>query len=114
MTLFHPPRRGSPRIFRSFSSTRQGVWAPAAPGTVKAMNVLVTGATGFVGSALIPRLERDGNEVVAFARSRDRVRAAVPVIEGDAITGTGLDEALAGVDVAYFLIHSMEPPTAAN
>jgi uncharacterized protein YbjT (DUF2867 family) len=78
------------------------------------MNVLVTGATGFVGSALIPRLERDGHHVVAFARSRARVRTAVSVIEGDAITGRGLDEALAGVDVAYFLIHSMEAPTAAN
>ena len=78
------------------------------------MNILVTGATGFVGSTLIPRLERDGHDVVAFARSRARVLTAVPVIEGDAITGRGLDEALAGVDVAYFLIHSMEAPAAAN
>src|SRR2546429_7428722 len=99
-----PPARGPPAFFQSLPARGGGgVGPPAAPGTVKAMNVLVTGATGFVGSALIPRLERDGNEVVAFARSRDRVRAAVPVIEGDAITGTGLDPALAGVDVAYFL-----------
>ena len=33
----------------------------------------------------------------------------MPVVAGDAVTGTGLDEALDGIDVAYFLIHSMEP-----
>ena len=31
------------------------------------------------------------------------------MIAGDAVTGAGLDEALDGIDVAYFLIHSMEP-----
>jgi uncharacterized protein YbjT (DUF2867 family) len=36
------------------------------------------------------------------------VRADIPVVRGDAITGHGLDDALAGIDVAYFLIHSME------
>jgi uncharacterized protein YbjT (DUF2867 family) len=70
--------------------------------------VLVTGATGFAGDALIPRLLRDGHAVRAFARTPSRVRHDVPVVQGDAITGAGLPEALAGIDVAYYLIHSME------
>lgn len=45
----------------------------------------------------------------AFARSPERVGADVEVVGGDAVTGAGLDEALAGIDVAYYLIHSMEP-----
>jgi uncharacterized protein YbjT (DUF2867 family) len=72
------------------------------------VNVLVTGASGFVGAALIPRLQRDGHDVRAFGRAAGRVRAEVPVVEGDAVTGAGLDAALEGVDCAYFLIHSME------
>src|SRR3954464_7693528 len=70
--------------------------------------ILVTGASGYVGAALIPQLARDGHAVRAFAR--DPARVTVPVAEvvtGDAVTGAGLDAALDGVDVAYFLIHSM-------
>lgn len=73
------------------------------------MTHLVTGATGFVGSSLIPRLLDDGYDVRAFARDPSRVLADVPVVAGDVVTGAGLDEALKGVDVAYYLIHSMEP-----
>ena len=71
-------------------------------------NVLVTGATGFVGAALIPRLQRDGHVVRAYARRPEAVVADVPVVAGDAVAGTGLDAALDGIDVAYYLIHSME------
>jgi uncharacterized protein YbjT (DUF2867 family) len=46
--------------------------------------------------------------VVGFARDRRRVALPVAVVEGDALTGAGLDEALDGVEVAYYLIHSME------
>lgn len=73
------------------------------------MNVLVTGITGYMGSLMVPRLCRDGHSVRGFARSPERVTADVPVIGGDAISGAGLDQALDGIDVAYFLIHSMEP-----
>src|SRR5689334_15884696 len=62
--------------------------------------VLVTGASGFVGGKLIPALEREGMAVRAFARDPSRVVADVPVVQGDAVTGEGLDEALEGVDVA--------------
>jgi len=73
------------------------------------MNVLVTGATGFVGAALIPRLEAAGHSVRAYARRPDAVAAGVEVVAGDAVGGTGLDAALDGIDCAYYLIHSMEP-----
>src|SRR4051812_15624514 len=75
------------------------------------MKVLVTGITGFVGAALTPRLEREGHDVRGFARDPARVDPALGVetVKGDAVTGEGLDEALDGVEAAYYLIHSMEP-----
>ena len=72
------------------------------------MNVLVTGVSGYVGSLIIPRLLRDGHSVRGFARHPDRVKVEIPVVQGDAISGAGLQEALDGVEVAYFLIHSMD------
>ncbi|MEA2212885.1 MAG: hypothetical protein QOF83_2833 [Solirubrobacteraceae bacterium] len=72
------------------------------------MKVLVTGISGYVGGALVPGLQREGHEVVGLSRDRRRVDAPVPVVEGDVLSGAGLDEALDGVDVAYYLIHSME------
>ncbi len=73
------------------------------------MQTLVTGITGYVGSALAPALRHAGHEVRGFARDASRVRTPVDgVVEGDALTGRGLDAALEGVEVAYYLIHSME------
>jgi uncharacterized protein YbjT (DUF2867 family) len=73
--------------------------------------ILVTGASGYVGSSLLPRLREAGHIVRAFARDPSRVPGGVEVVQGDALTGAGLDAALAGVEVAYYLIHSMEPGT---
>jgi len=73
------------------------------------MPVLVTGATGFVGSLLVPRLLADRRDVRALARDPARVAPApgLTVLRGDILTGDGLADALDGVDVAYYLIHSM-------
>jgi uncharacterized protein YbjT (DUF2867 family) len=78
------------------------------------VRILVTGITGYVGSALAPRLQRDGHDVLGLARRPERAAADVPVLPGDAVTGTGLEEAMDGVEVVYYLIHSMEPAAAAN
>lgn len=76
------------------------------------MRILITGVSGFVGSRLVPRLLRDGHELRGFARDAARVSADLPLAIGDAVSGAGLAAALDGIDVAYYLIHSMEPPPA--
>ena len=75
------------------------------------MRILLTGASGAIGSALAPELVAAGHEVVGFARDPARVHAEglAEVVRGDIVTGAGLDAALAGADAAYYLIHSMEP-----
>jgi len=74
------------------------------------MRVLITGPSGAVGAALARSLARD-HELRGFARDPARV-PPIPMLElvrGDALTGEGLEEALDGIEVAYYLIHSMEP-----
>jgi uncharacterized protein YbjT (DUF2867 family) len=109
------------------------------------MRILLTGASGFIGSALAPALLAEGHELRGLTREPARVRSAltayggvgtrdappgalhtpstcealparhapsrvpsIEVVRGDVLTGEGLAQALAGVDVAYYLIHSME------
>jgi uncharacterized protein YbjT (DUF2867 family) len=80
------------------------------------MRILLTGASGFVGSRLAPRLLAEGHELRAFAREPARVRDAVgeaaeiEVVRGDVLTGEGLKRALKDIETAYYLIHSMESP----
>jgi uncharacterized protein YbjT (DUF2867 family) len=72
------------------------------------MHILVTGASGFAGSLLVPRLRSDGHRLRTLARDPERVAFDVEVVRGDALTGEGLSEALDEIEVAYYLIHSME------
>lgn len=76
------------------------------------MNILVTGITGYVGSRLTPRLLADGHRVRGFTRHPGHAQLGIPVATGDAVTGEGLHYALRDIEVAYFLIHSMEPSAA--
>jgi len=71
------------------------------------MRILLTGVSGSIGAALAPALARGGHELRGYARDPARLDG-MPVVRGDAVTGAGLDAALDGIDVAYFLIHSME------
>jgi uncharacterized protein YbjT (DUF2867 family) len=76
--------------------------------------ILVTGATGYIGGRLVPRLLDAGHRVVCLTRSRRKLaarawadRAGIEVVVGDAEKPEDLARALAGVDVAYYLVHSM-------
>jgi uncharacterized protein YbjT (DUF2867 family) len=75
------------------------------------VQTLVTGISGYVGAALAPRLRAGGHSVRGFTRRASGVREQTDeLVEGDALSGAGLDRALDGVEVAYYLIHSMEGP----
>jgi uncharacterized protein YbjT (DUF2867 family) len=76
------------------------------------MRVLVTGASGFAGSLLIPRLHREGHDLRAMARDPTKLRIPstwnVETVHGDVVVDEGLQEALDEIEVAYYLIHSMD------
>ncbi len=89
-----------------------GAWSlQAARPYADHMQALVTGISGYVGGLLAGELQRAGWDVRGFARNPSRVTLPVPVIKGDLSTGVGLSEALEGVEVAYYLVHSMEGTT---
>ena len=84
------------------------------------MRVLVTGATGYIGGRLVPRLLEAGHTVRVLVREAESIqgRRWVETVEGSAAEGGGvvrgdllrpetLDAAVDGVDAAYYLVHSM-------
>ena len=100
------------------------------------MRILLTGASGFVGAALAPRLVAEGHSVRALTRDPQRAAralaasppaarasydpwglsscdpGAIELTQGDVLTGEGLARALHDIEVAYYLIHSMESAPA--
>jgi uncharacterized protein YbjT (DUF2867 family) len=73
---------------------------------------LVTGATGYIGGRLVTALLEHGYRVRVLVRNASRISlhpwiSQVEVIDGDAEDSEVLDRALKGVDVAYYLIHSL-------
>ena len=74
--------------------------------------ILVTGATGYIASRLIPRLLDSGYRVRCLAREPLRLKGnswfpSVEVIQGDVMVSSSLMHALEGVHTAYYLIHNM-------
>ena len=78
---------------------------PAAP------NVLLTGATGYVGGRLIPLLEAQSVNLRCLARKPDKLRPQVAdsteIVKGDVLDMSTLEAALEGVDTTYYLVHLM-------
>ena len=78
----------------------------------RSKRILVTGATGYIGGRLVPRLLQEGYHVRVLVRSRVRVLSRpwsdqVEILTGDIFDPQTLAEVLTGVDSAYYLIHSM-------
>lgn len=74
--------------------------------------ILVTGATGYVGGRLVPRLLAEGHHVRCMVRDPSRVgerswEKEAEVVAGDVLQPESLEPALAGADTAYYLVHSM-------
>lgn len=74
--------------------------------------VLVTGATGYIGGRLVPRLLAAGYRVRCMVRDPSRLegrrwRREVEVVAGDVLHPATLPAALTGVDTAFYLVHSM-------
>ena len=76
------------------------------------LRCLVTGATGYVGGRLVPRLLDNGFAVRALARTPEKLagvpwRDRIEVVKGDLGDPESLAAAFENVDIVYYLVHSM-------
>ena len=82
----------------------------------KTRPILVTGATGYIGSRLVPRLLEENYKVRVFARSEKKLRSRswgnhpnLEVFIGDVFDLESLGKACDGCSIIYYLVHSMLP-----
>lgn len=77
------------------------------------MKILLTGANGYIGARLLPRLAEAGHEIYALVRSRFRIevpeqfRERIHVVEGDLLNPSTLSAIPDEIEAAYYLVHSM-------
>src|SRR6476646_9713809 len=73
--------------------------------------ILLTGASGYIGGRLLDRLEASGRPVRCLTRRPEVMQGRVPppteVVEGDLLDRSSLGTAFEGVQIAYYLVHSM-------
>jgi uncharacterized protein YbjT (DUF2867 family) len=78
----------------------------------RSKRILVTGATGYIGGRLIPRLLESGYQLRVLARDPSRLSGRtwtdqVEIVKGDVLEPDSLIQAFADIDIAYYFIHSM-------
>lgn len=75
------------------------------------MKILLTGATGYVGGRLLKKLESQGYIVRCLARRpeylKNKVASSTEIFQGDLLDLDSLEKAMTGVEIAYYLVHSM-------
>jgi uncharacterized protein YbjT (DUF2867 family) len=94
----------SPPGWRDTGGSERSLPATTAP-------ILLTGATGYIGGRLLRRLREEGQPVRCLTRRPQVLAQGVPssttVVAGDALDPDSLGAALAGVELAFYLVHSM-------
>lgn len=84
---------------------------PKGASSSEPSTILLTGATGYIGGRLLRLLEKHAYHVRCLARRPEAVRRtagfSTEVVAGDLLDRSSLDDALRGVDAAYYLVHSM-------
>ena len=79
---------------------------------MKSLKILVTGASGYIGGRLLEDLLTQGYDVVSMVRRPEQFVQKFPkaheVRYGNTLEPESLDDALNDIDIAFYLIHSLE------
>ncbi len=71
-------------------------------------SILISGATGFVGSKLIQRFSKKGYTITGMSRRGMENQPGIKYVKADVFNLEELEKAMDGIEVAYYLLHSME------
>jgi len=86
-------------------------WTANSAAIPRVSLILLTGASGYIGGRLLPSLEHQGYRLRCLARHPEILKPKVgpftEVVAGDVLDRSSLDNAFRGIDVAYYMVHSM-------
>ncbi len=75
---------------------------------IRPYNILLTGSTGFIGTRLLDLLVSKGYTVKALSRKSLQDKQNVKFVKGDLFNPVELQSVMTGIDIAFYLVHSME------